>query len=473
MHLLRPLRWLAPLVVALPLLLWHVAEPWTGSFDANGACFGLAARNTLRYGLWATRGGQIIDGGVSDLSDVDFYAHHPPALPLTVAASFAVFGEREWAARLVPIAFTLGAVALLFWLGSQLAGPWAGCLASVAFVLQPMVAFYGRMPDHEAPATFFALLTACAYVRWHRSSEGRWLALASAAAAVGVLYGWIVFVLPWLLLVHAGLTRKNWRAALWPCGAALAAFLCVLAHIAALKGGLGELWWALGHRTGSQAVDRIAGVTFGRADMLRRQGSYFLTAYNWVTAALLPLWLLGFGRKRRSDTLLVAALALFALANIFGFPQGAYVHIYYQFYLAIPLALVAGLTLDGLGRRRLGWVAAIVVVGMATQGMIRLQVFHGTYDSPESKYARQFALAPALHRLTKPTDRVLLVWDVRASFRQLMWEADRHVTVVPDAQAAEHLTATHQFDVQFVVTEDDAGGAALRPWSGPARPPGR
>jgi 4-amino-4-deoxy-L-arabinose transferase-like glycosyltransferase len=472
MRRFHPLSWLVPLVVALPLLLWHVAEPWTGSYDANGAIFGTVARNYLRYGLAGTRGWQVTNGGQAGRADFVVYAHHPPALPMTIALSFAVFGEHEWAARLVAILFTLGSAALVAWLGCELAGAWAGGLAGLAFALQPMVAFYGRMPDHEAPAMFFALLTACAYVRWHGSSERRWLVLASAAAGFGVLYGWIVLVLPWLLLVHAYLVRGRWRAVLWPCGAALVAFACVLAHIALLEGGLEGLWGALRHRTGSQAFDTGGTAMFSPADLLRRQAAYFSLAYSWVAAALVPLWLLGFGRRRRPEALLVVALILFGLANILGFPQGAYVHIYYQFYLAAPLALAAGLVLADFVRGRLAWLAALILGAMAVQGVLRLQVFHDTYADPHPAYAKQFALAPKLRGRTEPTDKVLLVWDLPASFRQLTWEADRHITVAATETEARSLAAKRPFDAQFVV-EDAGGEVDLRPWSAPVPPPGR
>jgi len=465
--------WLVPLAVALPLLLWHVSEPWTGSFDANGARYSTAARNTLRYGFWATRGGQIIDGGMREPSEYVYYAHHPPALPLTIATSFAVFGLHEWAARLVAIAFTLGSVVLVTWLGYQLAGPRAGGLAGLVFVLQPMIAFYGRMPDHEAPALFFALLTACSYVRWHRSGETRWIVLASAASATGVFYAWIVFVLPWLLLGHALLVRGRWRAAVWPCGAALLAVVCVVAHIALLEGGLDELWGALAHRTGAQAADRGSAATFGLAGMLGRQCSYFSIAFNWVAAALVPVWLLGFGRARMSDTLLVAALTLFGLANVFGFPQGAYVHIYYQFYLALPLALVGGFVLAELGRRRLVWLTALILVAMAVQSEQRLRRdLHRSYARPDPNYVRQFALAPKLRSQTEPTDKVLLVWALPASFRQLAWEADRNITIAKDEAEARDLAAKRQFNARFVV-EDAGYDVDLRPWPEPARPPAR
>ena len=160
-----------PLAIGIRLLTLGITEQWTGSYDANGALFSTAARNPLRYGLIATRGGQVYNAGQLTPDRFRFYTHHPPGISLTIAASFALLGEAEWSARLVAILFTLGATALLYLVARELAGPWVGFFAALVFVVQPMVAFYGRMPDHEAPATFFALLLTWLYLRWAREQR--------------------------------------------------------------------------------------------------------------------------------------------------------------------------------------------------------------------------------------------------------------------------------------------------------------
>ncbi len=184
---MRSWRWLSLLVPAAYgslLLCLEIGEPWTGSYDANGALFSTVARNYRRYGLVATGGGQVVNSGQLEPGQFRFYMHHPPGLPVTMAASFAVFGEREWSARLVPILFTVGAAVLLWVVANELAGPLAGFFATLIFVAQPMVAFYGRMPDHEAPAAFFALALAALYLRWRREQGRGWLAAMSVVAHI-------------------------------------------------------------------------------------------------------------------------------------------------------------------------------------------------------------------------------------------------------------------------------------------------
>ena len=481
MRVLRHLSWALPLALGAVLLCIGITDPWVRSYDANGARESIAARNHLRYGLAATRGGQVVNGGELTPERLRFYAHHPSGLSLTVAASFALFGEHEWSARLVPIAFTLGAAVLLYLLADELAGPWAGFFAMLVFAVQPMVAFYGAMPDHEAPAAFFALLLTWLYLRWQREGRKAWLVGMCVAAFVGLWYAWVVFAMPCLLLGYYALVKgRGWRWMLLPAGAAVAGFLCVVGHVALVEGGLGELWQALAHRLGSQARDRAAEGSFTLAEFVARQGVYFWTCFSVVALAVCVAWALGLGRRGRADILLVAVLALFALVNVVGFRQGAYVHIYYQFYLALPLAVAAGLALDGLRRRwprrwlptAAALLAAAVIAG---EGWVKLMPirYAGT-----GRYYIERDVAGSIAERTEADERLLVVWPMRSSFRQLTWYADRDLTVVPDRASSERLLAQRGFDARIWVKASVARWSVeierLKP-SPPARPraPGR
>ena len=455
------LGWALPLAFGAVLLTHDMTEPWTGSYDANGARESIAARNHLRYGLVATRGGQVVNAGQLTPERFRFYAHHPSGLSLTIAASFALLGEAEWSARLVPIAFTLGAAAFLYLVARELAGPWAGFFATLVFVAQPMVAFYGRMPDHEAPAAFFALLLTWLYLRWARHQRRGWLIGMCAAAFVGVSYAWVVAVVPWVLLgCHVLVKRRGWRWMLAPVVAGFFGFLHVLLHIA-LLGELGGLWDALVHRLGSEAGDRDIGASFGFVDFLARQGVYAATCFGLAASLAALAWLLLRARRQRPAALLVAALLAFALVNVVGFRQGAYVHIYYQFYLALPLALAAGLGLDALcqaaSRRR--WLlaaAAVVAALIVAEGWWKLSPIR---QAEIDTYARQIPVARAIRSSTSPEDQVLLLWRLRASFQQLTYYADRDVSVTDDLSQARRRALFRDGAKCFEVVREPTGDA--------------
>ena len=473
MRLARALTWLVPLGVGAALLCVNIAEPWIGSYDANGALFSTAARNYLRYGLLATRGGQVVNAGALTPERFRIHAHHPPGISLLVAAGFAVFGEAEWSARLVAVASTLGAALWVFTIANELSGRLTAFLATLAFVVQPMVAFYGRMPHHHAPGLFFSLLAVVFYLRWRKSGSVWAVVGMCCAVLVGIWCAWMVFVMPWLLLgAHLLASRKGWRSLVPVVVVAVAGFGSVVAHIAVLEGGLEELLGALFHRLGSAAADRGPEEAFGLWDFLRRQCLYAVTAFSPLAWLLAVGWVAGLGRGREWP--LLGALAVFGLANVVGFKQGAYVHIYYQFYLSPFVALAAGFALAGLWRRGKGlvWpaVAVCLVAAMAGDCAWRLARIHRAVF-----YAEELALARALRQSTDPAERLLVVWNHRSTFRQLAYYSDRDVVVVPDRRAAIEALAGGRFDR---VVEVDSGVrlTEAREWASrvrSARPRGR
>ncbi len=62
------------------------------------------------------------------------YMEKPPLLYWLTAISFAVFGENEWAARLVPAMSALSCVGLILWFGRQIARVAASRLAALMFI---------------------------------------------------------------------------------------------------------------------------------------------------------------------------------------------------------------------------------------------------------------------------------------------------------------------------------------------------
>ncbi len=473
MRLARALTWLVPLGVGAALLCVNIAEPWIGSYDANGALFSTAARNYLRYGLLATRGGQVANAGALTPGRFRFYAHHPPGISLLLAASFAVFGEAEWSARLVTVVFTLGAALCLFAIADDLGGPLPAFLATLAFCVQPMVSFYGRMPSQQPPGLFLGLLTVVFYLRW-RKGGGAWAVVGMCCAVlVGLWFAWMVFVMPWLLLgSHLLADRKGWRSLVPVVVVAVAGFGSVVAHIAVLEGGLGELLGALAHRLGSAAADRGVQEAFGLWDFLRRQWLYAVTGFSPVAWLLVLGWIAGLGRGREWP--LLTALAVFGLTNVVGFKQAAFVHIYYQFFLSPFVGLAAGFARAGLWRRKRGllWPALAVCLAVAMAGDCawRLARIHRAVF-----YIEELEVAEAIRKATKPTDRLLVVWNHHSTFRQLTYYSDRDVVVVPDRRAAIEALAGGRFDR---VVEVD-GGVRLteaREWASrgrSARPRGR
>src|SRR5438093_7130560 len=109
-------------LISAGVLSYRLTDPWIGHHDYNGAFYSLAARNYLQYGYGGTRFGMVINSDVASPEQFVYYTHHPPLLPLLVSFSFAVLGLHEWAARVVPVIFSLGSVGLVYLLGSDMGG---------------------------------------------------------------------------------------------------------------------------------------------------------------------------------------------------------------------------------------------------------------------------------------------------------------------------------------------------------------
>ena len=92
-----------------------LTEPWVGMHDWNGAFYSQLARNLLRYPWSEHHGVPIVAVGESlpPADERSFYATHPPGLVWLVAGAFAMGGEAESVARMVPIVASLASLLLL------------------------------------------------------------------------------------------------------------------------------------------------------------------------------------------------------------------------------------------------------------------------------------------------------------------------------------------------------------------------
>ena len=99
------------------------------------------------------------------------YLDKPPLLYWLAAGAFALFGDGEWAARLVPLGGAVLAAAATALLGARLLGPWAGLGAAGALLSSALFVVFGR---YVRPETLFV-----AAIQW--GLTGLLLGLAAPA----------------------------------------------------------------------------------------------------------------------------------------------------------------------------------------------------------------------------------------------------------------------------------------------------
>jgi Dolichyl-phosphate-mannose-protein mannosyltransferase len=376
-------RWLATaLLLWLALGFWATAldHPWQLMFESGGQFFSGVARVHLDKGLGFTRGHDWIfneDNPYEWKGSVPLearaYGHHPPAVGLSLAAVFAVFGQSRTAARGATIVSHLVSLLILLlavprWTRSR---PSAAVFAGLVVVLVPMSGFFGRNVSHEAWLMPWVLLAVVAYVRRiERGGDGtrREDALVCAATAVACLYDWPGFYLPpVLVLFEAGRRRPLSRLNLWLVATTVGSAALALGHL---------LWAAPGgfELLVSGAQKRVDPAFFGFTwlDWLGRVRDFTVQTYTpavLVAAGLAVVGWLVRAAARRSiarepAAAFVAIWLAFAAIHIAAFPGGSWVHPYWMFYLMPAIAVSAGVAAATLWDARtpvLRWGLRVVV----------------------------------------------------------------------------------------------------------------
>ncbi len=171
-----------------------------------------AARNTVRYGLLATRFGYVENCDVVPRERFTFYNHHPALVPLTMAAGAALFGDQPWSYRLPAAICSILATALLFSMLSRKFDWPTGLITALFYAFCPFSWMLGDMPDVVGPhVVFFGLATIECYSRWFDQKNPRWLYLALVSWVFCAFSDWPAFVLPPVLAVHYFLNRpRSW-----------------------------------------------------------------------------------------------------------------------------------------------------------------------------------------------------------------------------------------------------------------------
>jgi hypothetical protein len=340
------------------VLCGRLSHPWTYNDDYNGAFWAEAARN-FSHAAYLTSAGvpAPLYFGPPPIPADALYVHHPTLLAGMMFVDRALLGESEWAARCLPVFFSLLTAALL-WLFVAWCAGWREAAFVLAFyVAAPMELHYGQMVNFEAPELFFLLAALCCFHLW-RLQRSR---LAGAGLLICCLLAmwtdWLGYLL--VILLAARLVMKEpRRGAKMAGGLILAAFLSGCAFLLqihlAQPGAWSELLNAFRER--SSHAD-LAGGQFTAAQWVRTQFSYLTSLFNPVALllAVAGAALAFCTRARRSpseaaplqiatDLFFIDAFYVCALRN------QSYIHDFASFYYLIPFAVFPGFSIERIIR---------------------------------------------------------------------------------------------------------------------------
>jgi len=360
--------------LALGLRCIGLTAPWgADNLGTAGAFFSIAARNYPAYGYLATRLVPVVTAE-GPPSPAVYYANHPPLVPLLVSASFAVFGEHEWAARLVPLLAALASLAMLGYLAARFYGSRVALLTLAIAATLPLDAHLAAHVDVQGSVLLAAVLATLIALAHRRH------AAAIACLTLGALADWPALYVPVLLAVapwpfeHA--RPRRFVGALLVYGGVL------LVALASWLAGPETVFALLRDRALSFRADD--GRPFHLAGWFQLVvGSYLWQLCTPLVLVVVLAWLVlrvPVLVSRPHPERLALFLLLFGLMHmIVGF-QGAYQHEFWAHYLRAGVPLVCALAIDRAsswvapGPRRTalvaGLLAALMVPGLV--GTLRL-----------------------------------------------------------------------------------------------------
>lgn len=208
----RPHLWFAAVFgLAVVLRLCFIGGPWSGRAPDFHSHFGAwavgePAQIMVEQGALVEGGmpvfwrveldGPADPGAVADKPEVarHVYSHHPALYTQLVALSMRVFGEREWAVRLVPFGFSLFALVAAFGFMRRRFGDAVALFSAAWMAALPLFAWYGMLAWTEGVLVGIGVLQLGAYARWleadSRGSARRAFLVMCAWQFLAVLFDW-------------------------------------------------------------------------------------------------------------------------------------------------------------------------------------------------------------------------------------------------------------------------------------------
>ena len=339
------------------ILCLRLSHPWTYNDDYNGAFWSQAARNLSLNGFLSTAGVPApLYFGQPPIPADALYVHHPTLLPAMMFIDRRLLGEREWAARCLPILFSLVTAALLWVFVSRSFGYRGATFVLAFFIAAPMELHYGQMVNFEAPELLFLLAALCFYHLWRKGREGS----AAAMLLCCVLAMWtdwqgylLVLFLGTPLLIYGPAHDRKLAATLL-----LTAILCGIAflvqiHLAAPT-SWHDLFQAFRERSGHSD---LSGGSFTPEQWMRTEATYLTSLFNpvqWILAGAGAAF--AFFNRKHLSPLEAAPLHIGAILLLIDAVYGcalrnqSFIHDFAWFYLLIPIAVYSGFLVERIIR---------------------------------------------------------------------------------------------------------------------------
>lgn len=425
-------------VVVILLLMWalllvRLNAPWVGHHDGNGTWISAVARNYAIYGASELGYLQLYNPGPATPETYRFYLNHPPLITWTVTVFGQVFGQEpdgapmEMAARLVSIFSTMIGMSAFFVIGRRAFGECVALWALALYALTPMIAYFGRMPNHEPLALLFLYIFAAVMLNWLRQpTPARWL-LMLVCAVLAMWTAWAsAFMLAafGLFVLWHGRTPQRLQMIVLGGVTLVATAAIPLFYEWQRPGAIAELQEAFLYRSSNQSgSDGSESFTaFEFISRLIMQSFPLMT----LTPIILGIWGLF---ARRQGMGIVYALMLGTVGYMLVFRNAFHIHDYYKIFFLPGLALSAAAILvyilrtPRLKRRWLPFIMAMLIISWAG-GLI----FYGLTHQAAAQRDVVYDITQAIKANSNVDDVVMSNWRIRDgmgdfyAYRNITWD---------------------------------------------------
>ncbi len=179
--------------------LFGIGSYWAwGHNGCNGAAFYNAARNSVNFGIL----GQAIYH-TSTTAPVNLYTHHPLLVHFHLIIIYYLFGNPEWAGRLVPAFYSMMVPLMLFYLVWKNSDKYKALLSIFVYALIPLNIIFANMIDHEQGSIFWMLFLVYNYIEWFKNGTRKNFVCTLIGATLALQFDWAGYYLSFFLAVHA------------------------------------------------------------------------------------------------------------------------------------------------------------------------------------------------------------------------------------------------------------------------------
>jgi hypothetical protein len=350
--------------------------------------------------------------------------------------------------------------------------------------LLPMTAYYAQVVNMEPFVLTFMLGASLGYVGWARAGSKAGFVLLVLCLILGCWTDWPMYVFTGFLAVMHFLRRRDGLIVATPDGGEtvekagppvlstlfllllpVVMFAVFYAYLKWNGAGLSDLLDRAKERTTAGGT-WMGGLhqLFDRVTDRKELKSWFIDLYTpaalllaFVGALLWPKWtrrlsLASGEAARRAAFRVVLAMVLTQMLYTLAFPEGAHKHEFWQYYLAVPVAVLAAglctwLTVAGGTGRRFHWgladraawsVAALIPLLAVGPFAYRMHLRMPGKEPPKEEQNVRKEFVDALRAATDPRDVILTDWNQDKLGFGIQWYADRAILPYEGADQDTH-----------------------------------